>query len=187
MDEKVDIEFFDYVVEKKPLSGDYNLLYRIKFSDRVNWGYKVPALGTVGKWDQIAARAMKNEVSTMRLIKQNISIPIPTVHGYDTDTGNKIRCPDILMVFVEGKSLWNVWFGDSLSESEKEEVRARALKEIAEAMFQLGKFRFDQGEAHAFDEDGNAIGVGPMKVIDEAYHPNQISTKGIPYPPMSKT
>lgn len=163
----VEPELMDCAICDTPLSGSFNLLYKIEFSDGVTWACRIPAIGTAEKFDQPAARAMENEVLTMRLLKRETTIPIPTIHGYSVSIDNELNCPYILMDFVEGTLLQEKWFDESLSKTELEEVRVHALKEIAEVMIQLGKFQFDEGGTLTFDEGGKPVGIGPIRVIDD--------------------
>lgn len=167
-DEEVAAEcpFINCVVNKSPVSGSFNLFFLIEFHDGVKWGLRVPAIGIADKFDQAAAQAMENEVLTIRFLKRKTNIPIPDIYAYNASLDNELNCPYIIMEFVEGTLLSKKWYDGSISDIERERVRARALQGIAGAMAQLGQFRYDLGGALLFDESGNPTGVGAMRIVD---------------------
>ena len=61
---------------------------------------------------------------------------------------SSLRCPYIMMTFISGFPLYNIWSGHHLNGTTPEMTnprRVRALEGIAGAMLQLGKFSFKIG------------------------------------------
>ncbi|KAL2008156.1 hypothetical protein VTN00DRAFT_8138 [Thermoascus crustaceus] len=52
-----------------PLFGSYHVLFPVRFSNGVRWLLKVPSNGTRDRFDESAARALRSEALTMRLLK----------------------------------------------------------------------------------------------------------------------
>ena len=105
----------------------------------------------------------------MRLLKHETTIPLPDVLDFSPTTQNALRCPYIIMSFVSGIPLYNVWFGHSLNGAGPDITRARrtrTLQSIASAMVQLDRFSFRSGGRLLFRSDGNPSGVGKMRLVD---------------------
>lgn len=152
-----------------PMYGSYHVLFPLTFCNGIRWIAKVPINGTPATWDETSAAALASEVATMRLLKRETTIPLPDVLDYSEATENVIGCPYILMSFISGKPLYDVWFGQ-LSGASPEDTRARrtrALEDIASAMVQLGKFSFQKGGFPRLREDGAWPEIGPMRRIDQ--------------------
>ncbi|KAI6093234.1 hypothetical protein F4821DRAFT_222486 [Hypoxylon rubiginosum] len=149
--------------------GSYHMLFPLHFSDGVSWIVKIPHNGTKEKWDDLSANALLSEANTMCLLRRLTTIPLPEVFHLSSTTDNRLRCPYIMMSFVAGKSLYDVWFGHRLGNAKPEDVmkhRLKALSGIAEAMVQLGIFSFNQGGSMTFDAFGKFSGIGPARSLD---------------------
>ncbi|KPM39240.1 hypothetical protein AK830_g7316 [Neonectria ditissima] len=155
----------DPVVER-PIYGSYNVLLPLVFPDGVRWLAKIPVNGTPSHWNAVSSGALSAEANTMRLLKRETTIPIPTVFDFSATTDNPIRCPYIVMSFISGKPLYEIWFGDFSSE-DVTQYRTRALQDIASAMVQLKAFSFNKGGFMTFAPDGNVKSeIGPMRHVD---------------------
>ncbi|KAF7544173.1 hypothetical protein G7Z17_g10163 [Cylindrodendrum hubeiense] len=153
-------------IVERPIYGSYNVLLPLAFPDGIRWLAKIPVNGTPIHWDAVSSGALSAEANTMRLLKRETTIPIPYVFGFSATTDNPICCPYILLSFIPGKPLYEVWFGDS-SPEDVEQYRIRALQDIASAMVQLKTFSFDKGGFMTFDSNGNMTSeIGPMRHID---------------------
>ena len=146
--------------------GSFNAVFKILFADGTLWVLKVPANGHGQCWDVPAREALTSEALTMRLIRRRTTIPVPEVFAFDVSLENELGCPFILMEFIHGKPLNEVWFPQGVSQPKREQIRTRALHGIAEAMTQLNLFAFDQGGSLLFDAKGNVAGVGSSNVVD---------------------
>lgn len=152
------------VVEVAPhtLYAD-DVLYKVKFADGVQWMLKVPAIGTPDQFDKSDAEALRSEALTMIMLRRETTIPIPEVFAYDNTCKNKLKVPFILMEFIDGRRLIDVWHD---RESPKEVVQARrtrCLQDIAAAYHQLGKYTFNEDGPLRFDDQDRLIGVVPVK------------------------
>jgi Phosphotransferase enzyme family len=151
----------------QPKWGAYNLLYTLEFSDGIKWVLRIPSPGKDGRYTSSCSRLIRSDALTMSFIRQNTSIPIPEVFGFDETIQNEIDAPYILMQFVQGSRVWDVWF-DVTGPTPLEERRLRILDTVAVAMFQLNKFRFNKIGSLQFDSDvSKPTGIGPCNVLDE--------------------
>lgn len=153
----------------EPLYGSYHVLFPLTFDTGLRWVAKIPINGTASKWDELSASALASEANTMRLLKRETTIPLPDVLDFSSTTQNTLRCPYILMTFISGVPLHNVWFGHRLNGASPETTRLRrirALESIAAAIAQLDKFSFRTGGRLLFGNDGNPSGIGPMRQVD---------------------
>ncbi|KAL1960932.1 hypothetical protein VTO42DRAFT_5916 [Malbranchea cinnamomea] len=150
----------------EPLFGAHHILFTIEFNDGVRWLLKVPANGYLGAFDAMSARALRSEVMTMRLIKKETTVPVPEVYHFDHTLHNELGCPFILMEYVDGRSLYDVWFDQTAGPEVLERRRCRALEGVAQAVMQLNKFVFSRAGEILFDESGNPCDVGPQRMVD---------------------
>ncbi|KAF8449596.1 hypothetical protein BGX38DRAFT_1142634 [Terfezia claveryi] len=159
-------------VSPRPMIGTYNILYRVTFSDSTEWLFKIPFIGNLPEWIEASGRKLRSEVNTMRFIRKYTKIPVPEVYAFDCHLDNLINAPYIAMEFINGITMLTKWFAkpggyEQLSEEQLEERRVRWLKAVAEYMFELGKFRFDQCGMLDF-KDGRdwPISIDPLRVPD---------------------
>ena len=153
-------------VFSEPLRGSYNLAYRVRFDDGLDWILKVPANGSRARWDSLAADALTSEALTMKMIGRATTIPIPTIYSFDASLDNEIGCPYILMEFLKGRPLYEGWFASGTSSARLEQFRARALQTVAAAMVQLNDFTLHRGGALRFNSAGEPVDVVGAKVPD---------------------
>ena len=97
---------FECTMSLKPLYGSYNILFRLIFGDNVEWVLKVPSAGHAECWDDMAARTLRTEVSTMRFLRRS-GLPIPAVYSFDASMDNALGCPFILMEYIDGRPLYD--------------------------------------------------------------------------------
>lgn len=138
--------------------------------DDHRWLVKIPINGTAARWDELSASALACEANTMRLLKRQTSIPLPDVLDFSSQIENPLRCPYIVMTFIDGVSLYDVWFGHRLATASTEATisrrRTRALDGIASAMAQLSQFSFRAGGQLIFDDDGQPLSdTGPTRQV----------------------
>lgn len=82
------------------------MVFPVIFSDGVQWLFRVPAAGRAGRWDSSAARNLRSEAMTMRLLRQKTSIPVPKVYAFESSLDNDFKCPFILMERMGGEALY---------------------------------------------------------------------------------
>lgn len=153
----------------EPVYGSYHVLFPLTFDIDLRWVAKIPINGTADKWDELSASALTSEAKTMRLLKRETTIPLPDILDFSPTPSNALGCPYIIMSFIPGAPLYDVWFGHRLNGTSHEAVRAcrtRALDSIASAMVQLDKFSFPTGGRLVFGSDGSPSGMGPMRQVD---------------------
>ena len=153
-------------VSPRAANGSFNLVFIISFDDGVYWGLKIPANGHRGCFDRSAAEALKSEALTMQTIQRETTIPLPTVYGFDNTMDNELGCPYMMMEWLQGKPLWEVWFDKKASPARLEQVRIRALQTIAAAIVQLNGYQSDYSGSWRFDAGLNPIDVGGAKAVD---------------------
>ncbi|KAL8829409.1 MAG: hypothetical protein Q9170_006184 [Blastenia crenularia] len=147
------------------LYGSYHVLLPIRFRDGVQWLLKIPANACDDQWDEQAARGLTSEVSTMELLYNNTSVPVPRIHGFDSTSANPIKCPYILMERIEGISLFHGWFYNK-SPAHQDKFRERAVAEIAKTMVQLNEFTFSEAGALQCTPEGRILGIDPYRKVD---------------------
>ena len=150
-------------LQPQPLYGSFNILFQLNFSDGVSWLLKVPARGHLGTFNKSDAEALKSEALTMRLIKSQTSIPIPVVYAFDTTLDNDVKCPYILMEYIDAPPLSVYWFDETVSEEVREERRAKILHNLAAITSQLNKFVYDEAGRLLYNDNGEVAGVGPVR------------------------
>ena len=153
-------------VSSPPLTGSYHVLFPIVFDDGLRWLLKIPGTGVQKTWDKLAAESLSSEALTMQLLLRETTIPVPKVWEFSASLDNPLGVPFILMEYVEGLSLYDVWFDTTVSEDELEAKRTRTLEDVAKAMIQLSKFSFDRGGSIRFDAQGQPSGISPARGVD---------------------
>ena len=148
------------------LFGSMHVAFVIQFTDGLRWLLKVPATGHPDRFTQLQADTLTSEALTMRLLKRETTVPIPSVYAFDNSFTNPLECPFILMEFVDGVPLSEYWFDESIPKATLEDRRETSLREVAFAMQQMNQFTFSQGGSPLFDVDEKSNGVGPWKELD---------------------
>jgi len=62
-------------VSPLPLTGSYNILYRVTFSDGSAWIFKIPCIGYLLEWSDTSGRKLRSEANTMKFIWKYIHNP----------------------------------------------------------------------------------------------------------------
>jgi hypothetical protein len=153
----------------EPIFGSYHVVFPFIFEHGPHWLVKIPVNGTESKWNELSAKALASEANTMRLLKRETTIPLPEVLDFSPTTDNTICCPYILMTFISGTPLYNVWFGHRFNNTSPDIIRARrirALEGIASAMEQLDKFTFQTGGCPVFEDNEDQPTIGPLRRVD---------------------
>lgn len=127
------------VVDPHPRIGSCNAIYATEFSEKDTarkhkWAILVPLRGRY--FSNTEKSWLESDIRAMEFIKERTDIPIPYIYGYDCSTQNKIGTPYILMDFIGGDRVEDVW------EDWTEEKRLLCLSQCAESMRKLGRFGF---------------------------------------------
>ncbi|KAI1004042.1 hypothetical protein K3495_g4165 [Podosphaera aphanis] len=152
---------------EKPMFGSSYVLLVINFADGLKWLLKIPRIGSETHFDKSASASLTSEALTMSFLRAKKSIPFPNVLAFDTSIDNKLGCPFILLAYISGVPLYDIWFGESKSipPDVRQAKRGRGSQDIALAMAQLDRFAFDSAGALIFNYDGLPIDVGPARLV----------------------
>lgn len=161
-------EAFIVIEIGSPMFGSFNLLYPVIFEDGVRWLLKVPANGTQDQFSDADAESLRSEALTMRLLRKETTIPLPEVFAFENSCENQLNCPFILISFIEGKRLSDVWFDKISPKDVVQARRTRSLQNIAASMIQLGKYSFGKGGSLIFDKQDQLSEIGSMHFTDSA-------------------
>lgn len=123
-------------------SGSFNLVHIIQL-DEAKMVIRIPASGQFGGLHGPAKEALESQVQTINYIKEHTDIPVPAVFHFDTTAENEIGTPYIAMSYIGGRSVSRLWF-DTSGDTPLEERRRNILKQLAQAMSQLNRLRFNK-------------------------------------------
>ncbi|KAI9748202.1 MAG: hypothetical protein M4579_007287, partial [Chaenotheca gracillima] len=164
-------------LQAPPLYGSYNVLFPLRFEDGLRWVLKVPATAHPGRWDEQAARSLKAEAQTMRLLNCSTTIAVPKMFSFEPSMDNELNCAFILMEYIDGVPLQDVWFDKQISSELLESRRLQSLQDVAKMMVQLDQFSFTQSGSPIFDQDGSrVIDFGPAIMPDTSAMLDRLGT-----------
>jgi len=147
--------------------GSYNRVHVLRFEDSIKYVIRVPCFGWGIHWKQEDATSLRSQALTMRFIKRKTGIPMPEVYDYDTTLNNDIGAPYILMSFVEGRQINQVWEDDNRRTSREARLQ-KIMITTAEAMCQLQNLRFNKLGTLSFEtETTDYPQVGSIPIWDE--------------------
>jgi hypothetical protein len=151
-------------VIQPPKFGSFNLLYTVEFADGVKRVVRIPSPREINK-----SRSLRSEAYTMIFLRRHTSIPIPEIYAFDETATNEISAPFILMNFVTGQSVDELWFDDT-GPTPLNLRRIRILESLALAMSELSQFQFDKIGSLQFNQDDDlslSSSIGGFTVPDE--------------------
>lgn len=136
----ISISTIQCVVDPHPRTGSRNAIYTAEFSEKETaqkhkWAIFIPLRGRC--FSSAEKSWLESDIRAMKFIKERTDIPIPYIYGYDYSTQNKIGAPYVLMDFMGGDRVEDVW------ENWSEEKRLLCLSQCAESMRKLGRFGFN--------------------------------------------
>ena len=146
-------------IDENPLSGTFNLVYKVVFSDGVHWALRIPGYGNYGEKEYMDK--MNSEYNTMRYIRSKTSIPMPEIYFWDA-SDEELGTAYAFMEWIEGKSLEECWFEP---EWRSEERRLNVLTSIANHMAQLHTLEFDQIGTLRFTDKGDVSHVDAFMIV----------------------
>lgn len=144
------------------VGGSYNIAHIIRLNNGprndLELVIRVPASGWGTGMTGTAASAIRSQVTTLRLLKRETTIPVPEIYAFDVTCDNEIGAPYISMSFMPGMQASKAWFED-IDSAKLQGRRLRMLKSLAQALSQLSKFTFrDIGSLQ--DAEGELV-LGP--------------------------
>lgn len=157
-------------VSNCPKQGSYNVVYEVIFSDGVSWAVRVPCL----PWDTERERMMQLDMVGLQYVVENTSLPIPHVHAYDCANNNVLGHPYVIMDYVHGTRLIDVWNEPSWWSGER--TKQRLLASIAGYMVELSKHEFDHIGRLDRTEPGGTYHVVPFpahSIFDHDFKPSK--------------
>jgi hypothetical protein len=138
----------------------------------VQWIMKIPAAASEdGTWDELQRETLRTETFLLHKLSTETKVPVPEIIDADCQADNEIHAPWLLMEFVQGRRLEDIWFdqdvGGGVNPYVLRERREKILRNVADAMLQLGRYDFDQGGAPLFDQKhGNLVGTRSLRELD---------------------
>ncbi|KAF2428070.1 hypothetical protein EJ08DRAFT_592391, partial [Tothia fuscella] len=124
--------------------GSFHVVYIASSEAGQKVCLKIPAYGQEGKWLPEDAVLLRSEALSMRFIKENTQVPLPTMFAYDATMDNEIGAPFILMSFIDGRPANELSAEWILSASPGDRVhKERVLNEsLVRSMAGLSQLRF---------------------------------------------
>ena len=132
--------------------GGDNLILEVVFEDKTIWIARLRLhepkfLEASGDVDKVT----ESEVATMRFLKRETNIPVPSVSWYDARYKNEVGQPYILMEAMPGKRLW----GGPLTRYIPAEYEEKVYQQFADIMLQLYSHPFPEiGMLYPGERDG---------------------------------
>ncbi|TID26369.1 aminoglycoside phosphotransferase protein [Venturia nashicola] len=154
---------------------------------------RMPTCGWGPKWTEKDQIGLERSSETMRYLKGRTKIPIPSIIGYDVKRTNTLGAPYMLLEYIEGDDLLELWWGktatvDSTTIKELdhercsgdeedifggfyrkvypdlEQTRQHILKSLAFAMAELRSLTFDQLGTFAPTKEGTPPTIEPTNL-----------------------
>ncbi|KAI0030598.1 kinase-like domain-containing protein [Vararia minispora EC-137] len=154
--ESINQSLDDVVSLSKLAEGGFNRSFLITLRDGRQMVARVPYPVTVPKYYAVAS-----EVATIEYLR-SCGLPTPKIYGYSPDSHNAARTAYILMEFVQGSKLSDVW--RSLGDEEVISV-IRQLTQLESRMMSLS---FPAGGSLYFTKDLDGVASGLGVLLDDA-------------------
>lgn len=118
------------------LGGSFNICYKIRFTDGLQWIVRVPKPGR----SMYREEKVRSEVAVIKYIKLNTSIPVPDIIAFGSAEDNIGGFgPFMITEFVVGDNLGVKLFNDNLNQDFEESI----YRQIAGFLLQLSNCKFD--------------------------------------------
>lgn len=149
--------------------GSFHVLFPVQFSGGKRWLLKIPSHGRKDTWNELSAQTLVAEATTMRSLKVKTTIPVPQVFDFSATIDNALGCPYILLDYLDGVPLYDVWFANRLKGVDDKVVhqhRIKALQGIASAMSQLSAYPFTKAGSPLIDSSDKLADVSSLRFMD---------------------
>lgn len=137
-----------YLGDSYPYHGSYNAGLKLVFEDRTTWLLRFPMPGPTH--DSYTDEKVAMEVAAIRLIRENSTIPVPTIHAWGIAAENPLCLgPFIIMDFIQdgvslNKLLRDPESGTRLLRNDLSDGEMEILyRQVANFLLQLFKLDFD--------------------------------------------
>ncbi|KAI0522295.1 hypothetical protein F5B22DRAFT_643315 [Xylaria bambusicola] len=171
----------------EPTFGSGYVFYGLRFprgidgnAEGVQWIVKIPAATSRDDgcgWDELACETLRSEAFLLHMLREETDVPVPEVIDADCRPNNEVGVPWLLMEYVEGRRLEDVWFGrdegrtrcESGDGDSLKQRRETILRNVAKAMLELGRYEFSTGGALVFDRHHGELvttTTAPLREVD---------------------
>lgn len=135
--------------------GSFNWCCKVRFNDGVQWMVRFSVPGRVMNGDE----KVKHEVATIRFVRRNTTIPVPSVRAWGLAADNPLGLgPFIIADFIEGESLGAI-LKDSASGVLRSDISHDDLdtiyRQIANIILELSRFNFPRIGSMSEMSDGS--------------------------------
>ncbi|KAK4144484.1 kinase-like protein [Dichotomopilus funicola] len=135
--------------------GFNNVIFEVAFSDSVYWIARIQHVTIDASEAEDNTADLLSDITTMRVIKERTTIPVPTVHAYDVSPSNEVGYPYVLMEALPGRIL-----GGPIAKQVPLEHLPKVAKQLAGVLFQLhARLAFERLGRLWSGDDGN----GPVE------------------------
>ena len=146
--ESVNQNLTDVLSLSKLAEGGFNRTFVISLRDGRQMVARVPFPVTAPKYYAVAS-----EVATIEYLR-TCGIPVPEIYGYSADSDNVAGTPYILMEFIRGPKLSEVW-----RDLRDEEVIS-VVRQLTQLEARMMSLQFPAGGSLYFTEDLEKVAMG---------------------------
>jgi aminoglycoside phosphotransferase (APT) family kinase protein len=122
-------------IDPIPVCGGSNVVFTLAFADGVKWVCRIPS----AEWSTSLEERLRLNAMAMQLISTRTRIPVPTLYLFDSTCRNRLGRPYMLLSFVEGTQLSQLWFDPTWFTQEN---RLHFWRSLTQAMSHLQQFEF---------------------------------------------
>ncbi|PQK14238.1 hypothetical protein BB8028_0004g11680 [Beauveria bassiana] len=137
-----------------PKTGSMNWVIFVSFDDGVQWGFRSSRTGYEAIIsDNSAKKMLLSEVATLKVLREQTTVPVPEVYSFSASWDNDIGVPYILMSKAAGRSLREYhWIDcrtlgftvDPLRLPLPDGARENITRQLGAVMGRLSMLRFDK-------------------------------------------
>jgi serine/threonine protein kinase len=117
-------------------SGFNNIVMEVAFSDSCYWIVRIPYRKTNANR---SSESFLSEVTTMQIVRDNTSIPVPQIYGFDASTSRGFGYPYIFMEYLGGHAL-----GGILAKTVPQTRHHKVAQQLAKVYFELSRLTYDR-------------------------------------------
>lgn len=138
--------------------GSFNWCCRFRFQDGTQWMVRFAVAGKAMDRDG----KVRQEVATMRLLREKTTIPVPKVHGWGFSDVNPFGLgPFIIMDYIEGHPLGTLWEDPNqdhlLRPNIDEQDLRKVYRQISRHLLELSRLQFTEIGSLDIGDDGTPL------------------------------